>query len=349
VIVDCVPNALVMRVGDGAAPLSATAAAVQLEEYRPTGGAPLRTLAIPSSGPNRLTLAGDDYKAGHVARSGDGRFLTFVGYDANAGTASVKGTSSSVVARVVGKVDLAGSYTVPVAVTDSYDKDGPRSVISMDGIGYWLVGPAGGLHFTIVSSSTSVLIPQPPTTDLSDGRYLGFFDGRLYASSMGNFWSSGVLTFTSAMPYGQEASTTVVGSAVQSDGFALVDVDPNVPGVDTLYYAVNVTQSLPMDDNKLIVRKSIFDGGTWNPDLNFQPMLPTGTSTDFVPTHGLAAIKTATGVRVYVTTSSSAVPTAPNMLVTFFDDGTTETPPVTILAHSPSNAVYRGVALSPTP
>src|SRR5262249_49526483 len=159
----------------------------------------------------------------------------FIGYDANAGTASVKGTSSSVVARVVGKVDLAGSYSVPVAVTDSYDKDGPRSVITMDGIGYWLVGPAGGLPFTILSSSTSGLIPQPPTTGLSDGRELGIFDGRLYISAMGNFSSSGVLTFASALPYGPEASTTVTGNAVQSDGFALLDVDPNVPGVDTLY------------------------------------------------------------------------------------------------------------------
>jgi hypothetical protein len=128
-----------------------------------------------------------------------------------------------------------------------------------------------------------------------------------------------------------------------------VDVDPNVPGVDTLYYAVNVTQSQPGDDNKLIVRKFTFDGGTWNQDLNFQPMLPMGTSTDFVPTHGLAAIRTATGVRVYATTSSSAVPTAPNKLVTFIDDGTSETPAVPVLANSPANTAYRGVALSPTP
>src|SRR5215213_8938350 len=104
-------NLVVYRVGDGGAGLTGVATAVFLDEYTPAG-ALVQSIAMPIavSGSNkRLTASGSSTTEGMLTRSTDGQYLVLAGYDATPGTASISGTSSSTVNRVVGRVDASGT------------------------------------------------------------------------------------------------------------------------------------------------------------------------------------------------------------------------------------------------
>src|SRR3954452_6592048 len=82
-------NVVVYRVGDGVTPLSNAAAPVHLDTYAPMGGAPLSTIALPTTtagAQHALTAVGFSTSEGEITRSPDGRFLTVTGYDAAPGT-----------------------------------------------------------------------------------------------------------------------------------------------------------------------------------------------------------------------------------------------------------------------
>src|SRR5262249_38693720 len=144
--VACVRNLMVLRMGDGTTPLGPNAAALTLVEFRPTDGTVARSISVPSTGTNRLTLGCDQVLEGSLALSGNGRFITLAGYDADLGTANVRSTPAATVARAVGQLDLAGNFSVVARVNDGFDQDSLRTAATMDGTGYWLGG--SGLNGT---------------------------------------------------------------------------------------------------------------------------------------------------------------------------------------------------------
>src|SRR5215217_1879793 len=361
VAVSCTPNVMVVHVGGGAAALNSTATEVFLEEYRPTGGAPVRTLSIPAMGPagaNRLTVSGSDDYQGLLARSGDGRLLTFAGYDADAGTANVSGTSSALTSRVVGQVDVAGVFTIGARLSDAYDLDSVRSATTVDGSGYWLAGRGGGIRHVLASASP--VASTALSNGVNDCRFVSVFDGRLYFT-LGiapvpnpQGYRQGVHAFASALPTVMETPVQLPSFAVTltSSGFALLDLDPEVEGVDTAYVSINLnlTASQGGTPDSLRLEKWTFDGAAWSKKDSFVPAFAVaGTTTSRIATHGVSATKTPSGVRVYVTTYLSSSGGAGNMLVTFLDDGRTVTPSVTVLATAPANTAFRGVSASPRP
>jgi hypothetical protein len=312
----------------------------------------VRSIAIPSTGSNRLTLACDQVLEGTLSLSGNGRFITLAGYDADVGTANVRTSAASSVARVVGQLDLAGNFIVVARLNDGFDQDSVRGAATVDGTAYWLSGSGlnstGGIRYAMPNATSSVLIAGNATGP----RAMSIVGGQLYYSNKGGANANGIMTFGGTLPVSPLASTLLPGAmAFEADGFAAVDTD-STPGIDTLYVAVNQTLFGQNNNDKLRLVKFTLVGTTWTMSATFQPMMPSGTSTTWTPTNGLTAVKTATGVRVYVTTDSpsdSVGATGPTRLATFLDDGSTQTPVATILATAPAKTVYRGLALTPTP
>ncbi|MFP2929924.1 hypothetical protein ACLESO_32965 [Pyxidicoccus sp. 3LG] len=356
--VTCAPNAMVLHVGGGAAELNSSATLVVLEEYRPTGGAPVRTLRIPTTGTggaDRLTLAGSQTYEGYLSRSGDGRFITFAGYDADVGTPNVNSTLPEQTARGVGQVDVFGNFTVPTRVSDAYTT--VRAAVTVDGSSYWLSGAAsagGGIRHAprSTSATTSALLSGA----ISNSGAMGLFDGRLFFSLAiapvpnPNGYTQGVLTFPSARPTeAGETPAQLLSAALTSSAFALLDVDPEVPGLDTAYVSINVDNGgVPTN---LRLEKWTSDGTSWSRVAGFIPAFdsPQASPGRWVASNAVSAVKTATGVRVYVTSSLGSSGGAGNTLVTFLDDGSTLTPAATVLATAPANTAFRGVAASPRP
>lgn len=361
VTVSCETNVMVLRVGTGAAALNGNATAVFIEEYRPMGGAPVRTLAIPSAGTAgaaRLTMTGQDFDQGQLSRSADGRWVTFTGYDADEGLASLNSTSSSVTPRIVGRVDLAGDFTIPLRLSDAYDREPVRSAVTVDGSSYWLSGRGGGIRHALASASPS--LSTVISTGVPDTRYVAVFDGRLYFS-LGiapvpnpQGYSQGILTLPGALPTaaGMPNHLPSFTGVLSASGFALLDLNPEVAGVDTAYVSVNQSQRLTQGGtpDTLRMEKWIFDGVGWSKVADFVPAFEVpGTTTLRVGTHAISAVRTPRGVRIHATTYQSGSGGAGNLLVTFMDDGSTLTPSVRVLSTAPASTSFRGVSICPLP
>lgn len=361
VMVACEANAMVVRVGAGAAALNSNATEVFIDEYRPMGGAPVRTFAIPASsaaGAARLTVSGSDVQQGFLSRSGNGRLLTFTGFDADVGLANVSGTTASATPRVIGQLDLAGTFTLPVRLSDAYDRDQVRGASTVDGTGYWLSGRGGGIRHALPAENTTV--STAISTGVMDTRFVSLFDGRVYFS-LGTppipnpqGYNQGVLTFPTEQPTAAVAPNQLpsLSMVLNSSGFALLDERPEVAGVDTAYVSINVNQNANQGGtpDTLRLEKWTFDGVSWSKVSSFVPTFAVaGTTTVRIATHGVSAVRTPRGVRVYVTTYLSSGGGAGNLLVSFLDDGSSFTPSVRVVATAPANTSFRGVSASPLP
>ena len=111
---------------------------------------------------------------------------------------------------------------------------------------------------------------------------------------------------------------------------AMFDRDSTVPGVDTIYVADD--QPAPAGG----IQKWTLSGNSWS--LVATLNLATGPAGF----RGIAGTLSASGLMLV---ASTADPSA-NRLVVFLDDGVT-TPSGAVVASSPPNTVFRGVALSP--
>src|SRR5262249_22398281 len=105
-------NLAVYRIGTGSGALTSAATAAFVDVFS-NGGALAKTIFIDTSGANRLTNSGSATSEGAFARSTNGLFFTFGGYDADAGTSAVVSTASSTNPRVIGQIDATGTYSRP--------------------------------------------------------------------------------------------------------------------------------------------------------------------------------------------------------------------------------------------
>ncbi|MFN0095682.1 MAG: Ig-like domain-containing protein [Dehalococcoidia bacterium] len=328
-------NVVVYRVGDGAAGLVNTGAAVFLDEYTPAGTL-VQSVALPTtvSGANKQLIAsGTATSEGLLSRSADGRYLIATGYARDLGGAgSLSGTASSTVNRVVGRVDVSGTIDTSTALTDFADANNPRSATSDDGTRFWVAGGAGGARLvSAVGSTTSTQL----STTVTNLRQLQVFDGRLHVSS-----GSGTLvrvgTFTDALPTAAGQTITNLPGFITSGSpfsFFLADLDAGVSGVDTLYVA---------DDGALALTKYSLVGGNWTAN---------GTvGVDADDYRGLTATVSGVTVTLFATRKGGSGATGGGELVKLTDasgyNGAFSGTP-TLLATAATNTAFRGVALAP--
>jgi hypothetical protein len=305
-------NLVVLR----AAPTGAfSAARVFLDEYTTTGQLADLSVALPylDSDPVRLTQAGGAATEGSLSRSADGRFLTLVGYDAPAATLNVAGTSNP---RTIARVDGFGQ--VELSTTTNYSGQTIRSATSTDGNKVW-VGNAGGVRFINFGSATG------PVVATGDVRALHVIDGQLYGTTANSIFKT-----IDPLPEGPGGVTTIASptDVRNPTGFVLLDRDPGVAGVDTLYVA----------DQSLGLLKFSFNGTTWT---------PRGTIGGTLV--GITGVVNGTSADLYVITTGITAPAFLRKLTDTAAFNADITGSYTTLAMAPSNQAFRSVAFAPVP
>ena len=155
-------------------------ATVQLDEYNVTGlqSSPVSTIAIPSSGVDKLTTFGN-YLDGALKLSSDGNYLTLGGYDAVPGTTNTSffPTVKWVVGRVTvgnGTVDL--STKIANIANNSSSLSGPHNAATSNGSDIWVAGYFG-VGYTTLGSSTLTRVNQA-----LERNTVGIFGGQLYTT-----------------------------------------------------------------------------------------------------------------------------------------------------------------------
>ncbi|MGY3089538.1 hypothetical protein ACVWYF_002586 [Hymenobacter sp. UYAg731] len=314
-------NIVVVRFGDGATTLSATAAPVSLLEYT-SAGTLVNTLPLNSTGTApKLTNSGSSTSEGSVFRSSNGLQLSLAGYDAVPGTASLTATSTQ---RSVATIDGARTATIQ-DVTLAGSTTNHRSAATA-GTGYYSGTSSGGVQYYPNAATTAIQL----SSDVTNVRVVGEYGGQLYATSAtgSNF---GLNTVGTGTPTTSGQTTTLIagtGGTSSPYGFVLFDQSPTVAGFDVAYIA----------DDRTSAGGGIYKfskvGTTWT--LN-------GVIASTVGARGLAGRVTPTGVELYANSTTA--------LYRLVDaTGYNVAPTVTFsaaIATSGANYAFRGVAFGP--
>ncbi|MFN0293653.1 hypothetical protein [Pedobacter helvus] len=245
-------NLLVVRVGDGNSGLSDKATSVFLDEYTTTGTL-VQSIPMPVSakGANAaFVLSGNNQSQGYSSLSGNGQFVTLLGYDSAPGTdaTALKAANTPKVVALVSKKGIDTRTAEAIDIVDT------RTAVTTNGKDIWFIGQKEGVRYIYAGASKSERIS--PTIP-SAGRILNIYDNQLYVSSSNN---SGYIT---KVGNGTPLSSTRVSPIVPYvpdlnflvHGYVFFDTDPSIPGVDLLY--VNGDQGVGY------LRKYVNDGGRW--------------------------------------------------------------------------------------
>jgi len=325
-------NIVVVRVGTGAAPLTANEAqAVFLDEYSPSGTL-VQSKAMPTavSGTNKrltLPLSTSDYSEGYISLSTDRQKLVLCGYDAAVGTASVATSASATINRVVGVIDGTGNINTATSL-NIFNTVVVRSA-TMDGNNIWLTGGNNGVVYTSLGNTGSNFTTICATT----GRCLDIYDGQLYASS-----TSGTLRMTTL---GTGLPTTAGQTMTQFNAyptsgspyqFFLADLSTSEPGYDVLYIA----------DNNLL-RKYSKVSGAWVASGSI------GTTAERY--RGLTGRIDGNNVILFAARKNdNTVPTG-GEIVSFTDNtgynADFSSLTATLVVQAPANTFFRGLAFTP--
>jgi hypothetical protein len=326
---------VVVRVGDGSTALTNTATAAFLESRSVTDGSLLSSpVALPTAaaGSNaRLTLTGSATTEGALARSADGHYVSLAGYDAAVGTAAVSGSTSATVNRVVGRVDASGTVDTTTRIDALFSAANVRAAVTNDGTSFWAAGSASGVVYLPFGTTGGTQLLATP----ANLRACEIVASQLYCSS-------GTGPFTSVFTVGGGTPTTAGQTATLLPGlptsgaspyaFVLLDTNPAVPGVDTLYLA---------DDRAVAsgggLQKWTFDGTT-----STFTLAATFTNGLTAGLRGVTGWVEGANVVLFVTEAT----TSGNRLLSFVDDGSID-PAFTTLATAPANTAFRGVAAAP--
>jgi hypothetical protein len=252
-------NIVTLRVGEVGGPTLTTAAApVFIDEYT-TSGTFVQSVPMPfksGAGQRKFSINGTSTTEGFLNLSPDGQYLSFGGYDAIPGTASISTTGAASVNRVVARVTQNGAINTSTAISDGHDAGSIRSACTVDGSAFWTggAGTGGGNRYVLLGSTgTSTLVSGTP----SNTRGSAIYNSQLFTSSQSgsnigiNIVGTGLPTTTG------NTAAILPGTASNTDltnpqGFVFADIDGN-GSADVLYAA----------DGNLGIVKFSNTGGTW--------------------------------------------------------------------------------------
>jgi len=257
-------NLVVLKVGDGATPLSTNATNVTLLQLK-TDGSRVDSILIPSSGTNKLVLPGNSYLNGALRLSNDKQYLTFAGYDANANatTAETLDNTNKVIARVGinGIVDLS----TKIIQTGTGVRIG--SAITDDGTGLWFnLSNSNGTTLYPISYAPfgTVSVPTAVNDARANWRSVNIFGGQLFGNVSNSIQLIGNNLADVTNPSSTVTSSTLFTNNTSPSpsfsgyGFIMFDLDPTEPGYDVAYVL-----SQGNNTTRGIV-KSIKVSGVWN-------------------------------------------------------------------------------------
>lgn len=316
-------NVVVLRAGDGLASLSTVSTMLFLDEFTSTGTL-VQSVAIPTTGANRLTIVGNATTEGHMTLSPDGYFLILPGYDAGPGVASIGTTTAAANNRKLLRVDNQVNF-FPILSTTAFSGTNIRSGVC-SGDNYWASGSSGG---TLGSNGVQYFgagTPGQVSSTITNIRDINIYNNQLYFSA--TIGTYGIYAVGTGLPTtGPQVATLVINTG---SGF------PNAfsfnPTDDTCYIADDRTTGLGG------IQKWVFTGGLWV--LSYT--IPVGASTG---AKGLAVDWSGSKPVIYATTYGSPA-SSPNKLIRIEDVGASST--FTIVSAALSYTQYRSVAFTPS-
>ena len=310
-------NLAVLRVGDGVESPGSHGNAVFLDQFS-TNGSFLNSIPVPANATNALIVSGSASSEGGLTRSADGRLLLLAGYNIalSNSLSSLASSAATNVPRVVGALDIAGSFSLVGATTNEYSKNNIRSGTS-DGRGnYWGAGANSGTFY--FGDAT----PDTVQTNVANTRVIQDLGGSLYFSTGSGtpvIWRiSGTPTSSNGPP------TLVLARGAGGSPFAFA-FNPDF----TVAYVADDTLA-----GEGGVQRWDFADGSWALSYVFTGLTNSGA-------HGLAVDFSGPRAAVYATTAESTA----NRLVKLVDAGPAS--PVTTLASAGANQLFRGVTFTP--
>ena len=337
-------NIVVFRAGSGTNALSSTTGNDVILDERTTSGSLVQSIAITATGAGtKLINAGAATAEGALSISPDGRWITFGGYNTTVGGAvSLPTSSSASIPRSIGIFDTtSGNFALTTAGT-FYNAGAVRTAYSSDGNKFWAAGSNTGIIYGTVDNSSGVIVNG--TGAGTNNRVLGQYGSDLYVSSAsGTLPTVGLLggnPLAGAVPTSSIALPNIPrqgGSPATSRyGFVFLDVNPAVPGIDTMY---------TVDD-------SLTSGGLWKYSLGLSgtwtgmgSITGTSSTTKLV---GLTGGVSGNDVQLFMTGNG-------NSLYSFIDANAATstlsggTSSLTTIATAATNTAFRGVVLVPVP
>jgi hypothetical protein len=308
-------NIVVSRVGTGAAALTSAGTAFFLEEYSTAGL--VGTITVPTTGTNRLVMAGSSTSDGFLSRSSDFSKLSIPGYDAALALAGV--ASAANIARSVGTFGLGyGSFN---KITSTLTTGSNLRSVASEGNNYWGANASGGISYLGTGTSGNVY------STIGNTRVVSAQNGSLFFSTGST--TLGVHKIGSGLPTttGQTAALIIpTGTGSSPYGFQFNTAE-------TVCYVADSRTAAGGG-----VQKWVNTAGTWA----LAYTIGVGTSTG---AYGIAVdFYAGVNPRIYATVSSAS-----GTQVLYFDDNGTTTPTLNIISTllSTTFKAYRALAFAP--
>jgi hypothetical protein len=344
----CIKTFMVLRLGNGAAPLTNAATAGFVEEYTLDGNlfaVPNNPIPLPAGGSlggNRITFSGTATSEGNLSISLNGKFVVLGGYDADAGTPTVASSPSTVVKRVIGRIDRQHNVDASTKLDTAFSGSNIRSACTTDGKQLWATGTGnstGGVWSTTFGTSgPGVQVVSAPSNVRFCHVFFNQFFGTTSTASPSPLYS--VFQTTDKLPLAAPQNAQTLAGLPMTSGpspysFVMLDSDDNgIP--DLLYIADDRT------DNSGGVYKWVSTDG-----INWTAGAPA-----------LIAVEVATGVRglagfvqkkkvTLLASSALSNNNNPNTIFKIEDDLLSGVPTVSKLVVAELSTVFRGVTMSP--
>lgn len=384
---NCVPalfSVVVLQTLDGGAVDSVgPQLPVAIQEYNLTGatvGSPLQLPTAASGAQQPVTLMGNHPIEGDLTTSPNGQYLSFAGWNFPPGNATSQSGQP-----VVARIDQHGNIDTSTVLTGDYATGfSVRSAITDDGTGFWVSGaaqidsPVGQGIFYAPFGSTSGGTQLVPLEDGVSSPAVSTRDVRIYGGSL-------FIDLDYAPPYLAQVGTglptsgtptvstlpgefgTWSGPPVSPYSFLMFDLSAP-SGFDTIYIADdgldynsgNSPSERNWPDNETDDTTNTGNGGIskwtydsvsgwtqiWNITAGIWPADAGSLSGQPIGFRGMAGFATGTTVTIMATTADSQGH-PDSLAVVLVDNGSATPPTPTIVATSPLNMVFRGVALTP--
>jgi hypothetical protein len=308
-------NIVVTRFGTGAAALGSTGTAFFLEEYNTTGL--VGTITVPTTGTNKLVVAGSSTSEGMLSRSSDFSKLSIPGYDAALGLAGV--ASAANIARSVGTYGIGyGSFN---KITSTLTAGSNLRSVASEGNNYWGANASGGISYLGTGTAGNVY------STIGNTRVVSVQNGNLFFSTGST--TLGVHKIGTGLPTasGQTASLIIpTGAGSNPYGFQF-------NSAETVCYIADSRTAAGGG-----VQKWVNTAGTWT--LAYTMSVGASTGAFGIAVDFYAGVNP----RIYATVSNAS-----GTQVLYFDDNGTTTPTLNIISTllSTTFKAYRGVAFAP--
>jgi hypothetical protein len=308
-------NIVVTRFGTGAAALGSTGTAFFLEEYNTSGL--VGTITVPTTGTNKLVVAGSATSEGMLSRSSDFSKLSIPGYDAALGLAGV--ASAANIARSVGTFGIGyGSFN---KITSTLTTGSNLRSVTSEGNNYWGGNASGGISYLGTGTSSAV------SSTVSNTRTVGIHNGNLYFTTGSG--TVGIYKVGTGLPTTTGQTSTIViatGAGASPYGFQFNTAE-------TVCYVADSRTAAGGG-----VQKWVNTAGTWS--LAYTMSVGASTGAFGIAVDFYAGVNP----RIYATVSSAS-----GTQVLYFDDNGTATPTLNVISTllSTTFKAYRGVAFAP--